>query len=122
MSSLRDDIRVVKTARVVVHTLGAWPNRAMSDNHWSIYLTLLSNTSVRLNMRTEKADDIKGTLECSSALGYTLTNSAIKHWDYDVVSGVSVGRIYRLVTDNGRDKYEMSGGGSGCRFWVYVRY
>ena len=59
----------------------------------------------------------EGILEWSS-LSYTRPNSAIIHWDYDLFEGISVGMIYLLIICNGRDRYRMSGGGSGCRFWV----
>ena len=120
MNKLRNDGRSVDQVRVVVHTLGPWPNREMSDNHWSIYLILAKNSgSVRMNMKAE-LDDPKGTLEWSPNLPYTKTNSAIQHWDYNVSPGVTVGSVYGLVMEKGRDQYNMSGGGSGCRYWVYV--
>ncbi len=118
MNKLRTDGRTVERVRVVVHTLGAWPNGTMSDNHWSIYLILANNGgSVRMNMKAE-LDDPKGTLEWSTNLAYTLTNSAIEHWDYMVNPGVTVANMYGLVIGKGRDQYSMSGGGSGCRFWM----
>ena len=118
MDKLRNDGRIVDEVRVVVHTLGAWPNGLMSDNHWSIYLLLAhKGGSVRMNM-TAEADDPKGTLKWSPDLVYTDTASAIQRWDYKLHPGVTVGNVYRMVMEWGRDQYSMSGGGSGCRYWV----
>jgi hypothetical protein len=117
-----NDGRVVNQARVVVHTTGALgPNTPMSDNHWSIYLLLGPRVSFRLNMSAnwdQAADawDTIGTLLCSTH-NYVTTNSGIGYWDYSV-PGISVGQICTLLWNKERDAYEMSGGGSGCRFWV----
>lgn len=120
MDKLRNDGRTVERVRVVVHTLGPWPNGTMSDNHWSIYLILASNGgSVRMNMKAE-LDDPKGTLEWSPSLPYILTSSAIQHWDYVVNPGVKVANLYGLVMGKARHQYSMSAGGSGCRYWMYL--
>ncbi|KAH9203182.1 hypothetical protein DL95DRAFT_399605 [Leptodontidium sp. 2 PMI_412] len=81
----------------------------MSDNHWSIYLLLSKGA---------EAWDTKGILDCSTHT-YTQTNSCIEYWDY-LVPGISIGQICTLLWNKERDSYEMSGGGSGCRYWVYV--
>lgn len=121
MSNFRDDNRIVERARVVAHTLGQLgPQTPMSNNHWSVYFVLADNGgSVRANMRAE-FDDPKGFLDWLPLLLYTLPNSAVKYWDYQLVEGISAGVIYQFLIDNGRDQYRMSGGGYGCRFWMYV--
>lgn len=113
---IQQDKRSVVQIRVVVHTMGA-AGPTTSDNHWSIYLILANNAgSVRINMRAEYGDST-GILEWTH-LAYALTNSAISHWDYPVLSGIEVLHISRTIYNFGRHKYEMSGGGSGCRYWV----
>jgi len=119
-SDLAFDSRVVATTRVVVHNTG-WlgPGTSMSDNHWSIYLILANGKdSVRLNMRADYGDP-EGTLECSSH-SYTCPTSALRFWDYRLRDNVTVGHIYQLLLCYRRHQYRMSGGGSGCRFWMYV--
>jgi hypothetical protein len=32
--------------------------------------------------------------------------------------GVSVGWVYTLLKSKKRDRYKISGGGSGCRWWM----
>ncbi|MCJ1437624.1 hypothetical protein MMC27_007011 [Xylographa pallens] len=119
MSEYRDDLRPVEKVRIVVHTTGPWLNGTMSDNHWSVYLLLREDAgSVRMNM-TAELDDPKGGLVWTSLI-YSLTNSAIKNWDYKAVNGIQVAHICRLIEEKGRDNYDMSGGGSGCRWWVYI--
>lgn len=114
---MNNDSRMVMSVRVVVHSTGAWPN-LMSDNHWSIYLLLGNDAgSVHMNMIVEDQDDVTGTLKLRS-LTYGLTTSQIRYWDFETVTDVTVENIVKIIKKNGRDKYEFSGGGSGCRYWV----
>lgn len=111
------DTRRVITVRVVVHTTGAaGPNT--SDNHWSIYLLIQGDGSIRVNMRADPGY-INGILDLSSH-SYLMTNSAIQHWDFATVGIVRVCDIVSLIYNYARHDYDMSGGGSGCRYWVYV--
>src|SRR5262245_22721476 len=106
-----DDHRIVTHIRVVVHTLGPMgPQSQQSDNHWSIYLLVGNNQSVRINMAAERGY-ITGNLEINK-YNYTLTSSAVKHWDYETVSGLAVSHIVKLIYDYRRHLYNMSGGGS----------
>lgn len=106
----------VTYVRVVVHTLGAaGPNT--SDNHWSIYLLHPDGvSSTRINMKAE-FDDPTGILEWTRH-GYIQTTSAIRCWDFPVMNGVTVLYFAHVIYELGRERYEMSGGGSGCRWWV----
>ncbi|KAI9841868.1 MAG: hypothetical protein M1837_000338 [Sclerophora amabilis] len=118
-NTVRADSRPPTHIRVVVHTLGpATPTATLSDNHWSIYLRLAGDRSVRINMRAEYGNPA-GILEWT-AQAYDLTFSAIRYWDFPVTQGVTVGHVAQLVYTLNRHKYDMSGGGSGCRYWVYV--
>ncbi|KAF1955280.1 hypothetical protein CC80DRAFT_493202 [Byssothecium circinans] len=90
----------------------------LSDNHWSIYLLVENNRSVRLNMAAESGY-LTGNLNIRP-YDYALTTSSIKHWDYKTVPGLSVSHIVGMIYQKGRHLYNMSGGGSGCRYWVYV--
>lgn len=122
MENLRKNSRIVESVRIIVHTTGIWPNETMSDNHWSIYLILAKNDdSVHMNMKAE-LNDPKDTLEWSPKLLYTLTNSAIKHWDYKVKKGVTIANVYELVIMKRRNHYSMFSGGFGCRYWMYVYF
>lgn len=110
------DSTPVTHVRVVVHTLGA-AGLNTSDNHWSIYLLHSDRvSSTRINMRAE-FEDPTGILEWTQH-GYTETTSAITYWDFPVAAGVTVLFFVRLIYSLRRDRYEMSGGGSGCRWWV----
>ncbi len=109
------DQRVVNYVRLVVHTLGpAGPT--ISDNHWSIYLLFADGQgSVRMNMRADPGY-VNGNLEWTEQ-AYLLTQSAVRHWDFSVAQGVQVRHIAGLIYQLGRQRYNMSGGGSGCRYW-----
>jgi len=116
MASFLDNKQAVDEVPIVVHSLGAWPNCTISDNHGSIYLFVANRTSVRMNMRAG-LEDSTGHLEWNS-LNYALTNSAVDHWDYQARTGTTVGAIYRLIYQRHCDNYTMSGWGSGCRWWM----
>jgi hypothetical protein len=109
------DQGVVHMVRVVVHTLGS-AGPTISDNHWSIYLILDGGESVRINMTAEPGY-IDGYLDWTKQ-NYTLTRSAIRCWDFQAVQGLQVHHIANLIYQLRRDRYNMSGGGSGCRYWV----
>jgi hypothetical protein len=112
-----EDHRPVTHVRVVVHTLGAMGSQSQqSHNHWSIYLLVGTNQSVRINMAASPGY-VTGNLQ-TTKYNYTLTNSAIKYWDYATVSGLVVSHIVGIIYQHRRHLYNMSGGGSGCRYWV----
>lgn len=48
---------------------------------------------------------------------YVLSNSTLQYWDFPVNDNLTVKHFTDLITDNKRDVYNMSGGGSGCRYW-----
>jgi hypothetical protein len=116
MAFFLDNKQTVDEVPIVVHSLGAWPNGTISDNHWSIHLFVANGTSVRMNMRAE-LEDSTGHLVWNS-LNYALTNSAVCHWDYQARAGTTVGAIYRLIYQTHCDNYTMSGRGSGSRWWM----
>ncbi|OAG34972.1 hypothetical protein AYO21_10859 [Fonsecaea monophora] len=114
--TLEIDSRPVEIVRVVVHTSGpAGPTT--SDNHWSISLVLVgSQGSIRINMRAEPGF-IDGILEWTQQL-YLLSTSAIRKWDFPRAKFFRVCDIANHIRDARRFRYDMSGGGSGCRYWV----
>lgn len=112
-SQVLADTRRVSCIRVVVHAGAAIDG---SDNHWSIYLLLQPGGSVRVNMVTDYGE-IEGRLEWSD-LAYLLTTSAIQHWDIPATMAIEVRHVADTIYRNSRHRYQFSGGGSGCRFWV----
>ena len=113
----QSDNSEVTHLRLVVHVDGV--DGAVSNNHWSIYLLLQDNTSIRMNMKAVGYGDITGRLEWSKH-DYILTNSTIKKWDFPVPAGILVAHFATLIYGLGRQNYDMSGGGSGCRWWWLV--
>ena len=114
---LPNDARAVTTARVIVHNTGRWPSGVMCDNHLFIYLLLKDKArSVRMNM-TAELNDPTGKLNWTDH-GYVMSTSRIDSWDYPFQPGVTVAKIYKTIMENQRDQYTMSGGGSGCRWWM----
>ena len=108
------DSTPVARIRVVVHTLGSvGPNS--SDNHWSIYLIHQNGiSSTRANMRADYGDQT-GLLEWTR-LGYSQSTSAIQFWDFDVMAELNAVHFASLIYN--LQRYMMSGGGSGCQWWV----
>lgn len=110
------DQRVVDYVRVVVHKLGS-AGPTISDNHWSIYLLLADDQgSVRMNMRADPGF-VNGNLVWTQQT-YLLTKSAIRTWDFRVVPNIQVRHVANLTHQLGRQRYDMSGGGSDCRHWT----
>jgi hypothetical protein len=106
--------RIVTYARVVVHF--SQDAGGISENHWTVYLLLQDETSIRMNMTATEYGNPRGTLEWAS-YSYQLTNSAIDNWDYAMAEGVTLQMVSDLVYNWGRDQHQFSGGGSGCRYW-----
>ena len=113
-------ITVVKL-RVVAHTMGpVVPGGQLSQNHWSIYLLSPDGGSVRLNMEWIRgAANDKGKFTVTKH-AYAKTNSAVRIFDYDVVSGTKVQSFLKIIGDKKRQNYKMTPTGVGCRFWVYA--
>ncbi|TAQ83219.1 hypothetical protein B7494_g8458 [Chlorociboria aeruginascens] len=119
--NLLEDERIVVSARVVVHTTDLMaPNSPMSDNHWSIYLLLENNMgSIRFNMREGSGAEVDNqqnttrVLECTTHQD-AMPSSRLDSWDY-AVPGIDVGWMCTVLWNQ---VYELSGGGSGCRWWV----
>ncbi|KAI9046796.1 hypothetical protein LZ554_008878 [Drepanopeziza brunnea f. sp. 'monogermtubi'] len=108
---------IVRHIRVVAH-LSQDLGDGISENHWSTYLLLGGGASVRMNMTAEYGNPI-GTLSVR-VQSYHLTASALQYWDYAMVDGVTVKMVRDMIKSYGRDQYEFSGGGSGCRYWCYT--
>ncbi|KAH6696534.1 hypothetical protein BKA61DRAFT_249115 [Leptodontidium sp. MPI-SDFR-AT-0119] len=114
-NNVSKDDATVSHARVVAHV--SQVVGGISENHWSIYLLLQGGLSVRMNMRAGIIDDTDtGTLEFNEYT-YQLTASALKYWDYEMVPKVTVKMVKDVIYYRGRDQYQFSGGGSGCRYW-----
>ena len=113
--NMSPDDAIVSHARVVAHV--SQVVGGISENHWSIYLLHSGGASVRMNMRAGIDDDTDtGILEFNE-YSYQLSASALKYWDYAMVPGVTVKMVKDLIYRQGRDQYQFSGGGSGCRYW-----
>jgi hypothetical protein len=113
----RDATKVIKI-NVVAHTLGAISD-ITSDNHWSIYLVLSNTASIRMTMRCGGAESSTGTLIWTKA-PYVESNSQLRSWTYEPTQTITVKDVANLIYGNKRHIFEFSGGGSGCRFWMYV--
>lgn len=119
MNNLGNNNSIVTHVRVVAH-LSQDFGEGQSENHWSIYLLLEGGgASIRMNMAAAEYGDPAGTLAWTQ-FQYQLTNSALQHFDYPLAAETRVRDIYGLLYHLGRDRYEFSGGGSGCRYWWYV--
>jgi hypothetical protein len=86
-------------------------------NHWCMFLELSSNRSVRIDMMPGYGPDrLRGIIEISSK-DYVYTHNGIKTCVFPVTHGVTVQRIVDLISSAGRQKYQFTPEGEGCRFW-----
>ena len=119
--TLAHDPRIILKVRLVTHTLGE-ASPTTSDNDWSIFLIISEKEneedSVRVNMSAPDYEKLTGELQWGDH-NYVISNSAVAYWDCSVVltSEFTVASAVSLLFGLGRDDYEMSGGGSGCRWW-----
>ncbi|KAH9221294.1 hypothetical protein DL95DRAFT_382182 [Leptodontidium sp. 2 PMI_412] len=105
---MSNDNAIVTHVRVVAHV--SQVVGGISENHWSIYLLLEGGRkSVRVNMRARELESSTGILEYDE-YNYLLSTSALRHWDYQMVGGVTVGMIKYVIAYQGRSRYEFSGG------------
>lgn len=118
----KTDRRQFKVIRVIVHSSNVWPS-GISENHVSVYLIIPGQSagepekSVRINMQTAP-NDVRGFLVWERH-NYTMSNSRLAHKDYELGGWMEVRTLYNLIRDTWHlYRYEFSGGGSGCRFWV----
>ncbi|KAG9831165.1 hypothetical protein KCU98_g13383, partial [Aureobasidium melanogenum] len=108
----------VLKVRVVCHTAGRVPDTKASDNHWSIYVVIGDIRSVQLNMTAEPGYN-NGELKMNS-YDYVDSRSTLRRWDYEAITFFVLSMVHNLLVAQRRfDQYDMSGGGSGCRWWVY---
>ena len=62
------------------------------------------------------SDWLRGYIEISSKK-YVYTHSGIKICVFPVTHGVTVQRVVDLISSAGRQKYQFTPEGEGCRFW-----
>lgn len=115
------NISTFSRMRVTIHTTGAWPNSAHSDNHVTILL-LLDNKhdeAVQVNMRTDTGD-IGGQLQWKLVY-FEHSITEIKLIDYDLGTPVQVKTLYNVIRNDWKlHQYRFSPGGSGCHYWKNI--
>jgi hypothetical protein len=112
-----DDERRVREIRVVTYTRGS-SGPQTSENHWAILLVLGAALSIRIDMTAEFPDPtghLKWNLQ-----EYVQSWHQLRAWSWAPPMAFRVCDVARLIYDRGRHRFKMSGGGSGCRFWVSV--
>ena len=111
---------VITHVRVVAHTMGpVEPGAGLSQNHWSLYL-LHRGGSVRLNMQLQDArsNSTRGLLTVKNYAYTTVSNSAVRSWEFEGTSNLTVYYLLQAIIDYGRSDYDMTEGGVGCRHWM----
>jgi hypothetical protein len=102
----------VQLVRLVAHTMGA-PG---SENHWTIFSLVSNAASVQLNFRQRSGGE---TDDCMIVAGrqYSMSNSAIRAWDFERVGHPTVRQFFKAVTSNKRNLFQFNSTGTGCRDW-----
>jgi len=110
---------IVTRIRIVAHTMGpVISGGQLSQNHWSLYL-VHPDGSVRLNMQTDPtSNSSRGVLAVTNHGYTTVSSSAVKSWEFNVIDNLAVYYVIQLVLDKGRYAYDMAEGGVGCRYWM----
>lgn len=71
-------------------------------------------------MKTDPPDT-KGVLVWSKPK-HAKSKSQLAQAEYELETPLEVGELYEAVRHEWHlHRYEFSGGGSGCRYWMYVR-
>jgi hypothetical protein len=91
-------------------------------NHWTISWVLSAEPAsetptIRADMTAKEYGETQGILRWSIHDFFT-SRSTLKYWEFPVNPGTAVWQMANLIYALGRDDYDMSGGGSGCRYWV----
>lgn len=97
------------------------PGAQISQNHWSIFFLDGSGEAVRIHMQLAdpKSTKMDGKLDIRH-YNYEVTQSAVRYWDFDVPSGLTIATILSLIKEKSRSRYIMAEGGVGCRHWTFV--
>ena len=87
-------------------------------NHWTIFLQLGSNRSVKVDMIPGDGDDgLLGFIVLESKK-YDMTNKRIKSLTFIPPCTLLVKDVLALITEKGRDRYTFTEEEEGCRFWI----
>ena len=119
ITGLTDDIRAAPVAAVFFHCseTGKASRRAA---HWRLFFQLggrYRGRSVEFNSQRLQ-EDMRTRLYVTYRQYQTSTRSReIGNTAVPVASGVTLGHVLALVLQNGRDRYTLNDGGSGCRYW-----
>ena len=115
----RRNERRVRTIRIAIQAIGPpWPNSRMNDNHVYVLLLLSTDSSIQVNMRTDDLDDDRKGILVWEKLPYQASNNTARYLDVRFTKDIKVKRIYSHIRERSLHRYQFSGGGSGCHYWV----
>lgn len=93
-------------------------------NHWALYLAIGNGQSVRIDVQPNPqraATTIQGGSKANlliSLLRYPKSNSVNHSEDIGVAPGLLVGHVVDYLVQSGRDRYDFTPEGVGCRKWT----
>ena len=87
-------------------------------NHWTIFLQLDVNRSVKLDMIPGDGDDGLLGLIVLESKKYHMTNKKIKSLTFIPQFTLLVKDVIALITEKGRERYTFTEEEEGCRFWI----
>ena len=89
-------------------------------NHWTIFLQLDVESSVKVDMIPGDGDNgLLGFIVLESKT-YVMTNKGIKSLTFTPACKLLVKDVINLIMEKGRDRYEFTEEEEGCRFWIYT--
>jgi hypothetical protein len=108
----------VKQILAVPHTQNA------GTNHWCLYRLVSREKSVQIDCQpsySAPSTVLRGGSKANlivSELTHKVPDDAQAEFIINVTPRLSVSRIYDLLIENGRHKYEFDADGVGCRYWT----
>ena len=88
-------------------------------NHWSAFLQISDNSSVRMEVSPTSGGGEPGTVVIESK-EYDMSTHRNHAVVVAVAPGTTVAKILSLLIELKRDRYVFSKVGEGCRFWLFT--
>lgn len=87
-------------------------------NHWTMFLELDREKSVKVDMTPTYTDGELTGLILLESKDCVMTNKSVKSITFSPKDELRVKNVMEVIMSNGRDRYIFTDEGEGCRFWV----
>jgi hypothetical protein len=109
----------------VAHMQADWGYGPARTNHWAIYLATSKDHSVPVDCTPSQTAVANGTVLYGgfkaiiivASLSYARSHNATQITKITPFKGLTVAHVIDLIIASGRDRYEFTAEGVGCRRW-----